>query len=121
MYAHRQWITPATVVLLLLGGCQSTATPPATLPAPTATLPYPTPTPVPPADTPLPFRATPEPPTSTPVPPTVTPVLPTSTPQPTPADGEGLRITILYDNYLHDERLTSEWRKRQANRPALPR
>lgn len=24
-------------------------------------------------------------------------------------DGEGLRITILYDNYLHDERLTSEW------------
>lgn len=31
------------------------------------------------------------------------------TPTTPSADAEGLRITILYDNYLYDERLTSEW------------
>ena len=113
MYPRRQSIALATVVLLLLAGCQSMATPPPTSPPPTAApaaaLPSPTATPMPPAPTPLPSTATPILPISTPVPPTVTPVLPARTPQPTPADGEDLRITILYDNYLHDERLTSEW------------
>ncbi len=32
-----------------------------------------------------------------------------TTPTAPSADVEGLRITILYDNYLHDERLKSEW------------
>jgi 7,8-dihydropterin-6-yl-methyl-4-(beta-D-ribofuranosyl)aminobenzene 5'-phosphate synthase len=34
---------------------------------------------------------------------------PDITPTTLPVDVEGLRITILYDNYLYDERLTSEW------------
>ena len=108
MHAHRQWLALVAVVLVLLAGCQSTAMPPAASPSPIATpaaaLRSPTATPMPTTQTPVPSTVTPVPPISTPVPP-----MPTRTPQPTPADGEGLCITILYDNYLHDERLTSEW------------
>ena len=59
--------------------------------------------------------AAPVPPTQTPVPSTWHPDISQGTGQtePTPtapsADGEFLRITILYDNYLYDERLASEW------------
>lgn len=35
--------------------------------------------------------------------------LPAPTPTTRARDIEGLRITIVYDNYLYDERLTSEW------------
>ena len=105
MRARRRLIALLTVVLVLSAGCRSTPPSP-TSPSPqaTATLPSLTATPMPPAQTLAPSTVTPAPLTSTPVPP-----LPTPTPQPALADGEDLRITILYDNYAHDERLTSEW------------
>jgi len=104
MYAHCQSIALIAIVLLLLAGCRSTATPSSASPLPTA---------APAAALPSP-TATPMPPTQTPAPSTWRPDIPqwTGQTEPTPAtpsaDGEGLRITILYDNYLYDERLTSE-------------
>ena len=105
MYAHRQSIALIAIVLLLLAGCRSTTAPPAASPSPTAApaaaLPSPTATPVPPTQTPMPSTWRPD----------ISQETGQTEPTPTAptADGEGFRITILYDNYLYDERLTSEW------------
>lgn len=88
------------LLLLLVSGCGGTSSPtpcPATAP----------PTLAPPTETPLP-QPTAEPPPPTVVPSTVEPTAEVVAERP-PLAPDALRITILYDNVVHDVRLRSSW------------